>query len=71
MTGMLQVTQMHQQWSNPFWTESQNIEMLTRVKMREDVEELFSDQLPGEALDELKDEVFNIIYPTYARRAGQ
>ncbi|OKL58587.1 hypothetical protein UA08_06081 [Talaromyces atroroseus] len=50
VTTMLQVTQCHKQWSNALWTDDQNIEMLTRFYVREDVEELLGDQLSDETL---------------------
>lgn len=68
VTTMLQVTQSHTKWTNPLWTDNQNVEMLTRVYVREDIEELLGDRLPGETLQELKEVMFNILYPTYAKR---
>lgn len=65
---MLQLTQGHKKWYNPFWTDSQNIEICTRFLVREDVGKLLGDQLSSETLQELKEVLFNIIYPTYAKR---
>jgi hypothetical protein len=39
--------------------------------MREDIEELLGDRLPSETLQELKEVMFNILYPTYAKRGEQ
>lgn len=68
---MLKATQNHEKWSSPFWTDSQNIEMLARVYVREDIEELLGNELPSETLQELKDIMFNIVYPTYAKKGEQ
>ena len=68
VTGMLQATWSHMQWSNPIWTEDENIEILTRVYVRKDFEELLGKQLPSVVLQELKDIMFTLIYPTYAKK---
>jgi len=68
---MLQVTQCYAKWTNPFWTDNQNLEMLTRVYVRDRLEDLLGDRLPSETLQELKEVMFNIIYPTYAKRGEQ
>lgn len=67
----LKVTQNYEKWSNQIWEDNQNIEMLTRVYVRNDFEKLLGDQLPRETLRELKDIVFNIIYSTYAKKGDQ
>lgn len=67
MTATLQRTQSYEKQVNPFWTESENIQMLTRMYLREDLEKLLGDQLPGETVQELKEVLFNIVYPTYAK----
>jgi hypothetical protein len=68
VTIMLQVAEHDEDWCNPLWTDSQNIEMLTRVFVREEVEELLGNQLPSKTLQELKEVLFNILYPTHPRR---
>jgi hypothetical protein len=50
---------------NPVWTDEENIEILTRVLVRQDMDALLAGQLDGETLKELKDVLFNIVYPTY------
>lgn len=67
VTNMLQAAQNHEKWSIPFWTDNQNIEMLARVYVREDIEELLGNELPSETLQELKEVMFTIVYPTYAK----
>ena len=68
---MLRVARSHREFTNPFWTEVQNVEMLTRVLVRNDVEELLGDRLPSTTLQELKEVMFNIVYPTYRKREEQ
>ena len=65
---MLQRAQKPNEWINPFWTENENIEMLTRIMIREHIDEFVGNQLLGQTLDEFKDVIFNIVYPTYAKR---
>jgi hypothetical protein len=65
---MLKVTRSHEKGVDPFWTDNQNIEMLTRISLCEDIGELLGDQLPSETLQELKEVMFNIFYPTYSKR---
>jgi hypothetical protein len=43
VTTMLKVTRSHEEWDNPFWTDDQNIEMLTRISVCEDIGELLGD----------------------------
>jgi hypothetical protein len=71
VTTALQATQSHAKWTNPFWTANQNVEMLTRVYVRENVEELLGDRIPSETLRELKEVMFNLVYPTYAKKGEQ
>lgn len=71
VTTMLKETRSHKKWDNPLWTDNQNIEMLTRVFVREDIGELLGDQLPSGTLQELKEVIFNIVYPTYSKRGVQ
>lgn len=67
-TTIFQVTRNYEKWTKPFWTDNQNVEIFTRLCVREDVDELLGDRLPSETLQELKEVLFNIVYPTYARR---
>jgi hypothetical protein len=69
ITGMFRATRKHMEWNNPIWTDDQNIEILTRTYVREDIEELLGEQLPSVALQELKDVVFTLAYPAYAKKA--
>lgn len=40
--------------------------MFTRVYVRKNIEKLLGDRLSSETLQELKEVMFNILYPTYA-----
>lgn len=57
---------MHAKWTSLFWTDNWNVRMLTRIHVREDIEELFGDQ-PSETLQVLEEVMFSILYPTYSK----
>lgn len=68
---MLQMTQGNKEWNYPLWTDDQKAEMVSRCFVREAVGELLGDQLPSETLQELKEVLFDIVYPTWAKEAEE
>jgi hypothetical protein len=54
----------NKRYKNPFWTEEENIEMATRILVREDFCSLLGDSLPLSDLEELKRVLFGIVYPS-------
>lgn len=54
---------------NACWTETQNVEMLTRMMVRKDIEQLLGDRFAVESLQRMKEVVFDILYPTCSEMA--
>jgi hypothetical protein len=49
---------------NPFWTEEENIEMATRVLVRDDFPDLLGGSLPLPDLEALKRVLLGVVYPS-------
>ncbi|KAJ4289800.1 hypothetical protein N0V90_011131 [Kalmusia sp. IMI 367209] len=67
ISNMLRMTKAYEQFSNPMWTVDQNIEILTRVSVRNDMFSILSEELREDVVEELSDVLFNIVYPTYIK----
>jgi hypothetical protein len=52
----------------PWWNDEETIELLTRVSVRDDMEVLLSGKLSEDVIEELRDVLFGILYPTYDER---
>jgi hypothetical protein len=61
---------MYETFKNRAWDVDQNIEILTRTFVRDEMGQLLGDQLPSHILLELTDVIFNVVYPSYPRRVG-
>jgi hypothetical protein len=68
---MIRITQMHSKYRKPFLSEDQNVEMLTRVLVRDKFSELLSRRLKRSILDDLESVFFNVLYPTYTNKRGE
>jgi hypothetical protein len=68
VADMFRARRTHMQFRNPIWTDDENLEMLTRIYVRDHLEQLLGKQLPSVALQELGDVMFTLIYPTYAKK---
>jgi hypothetical protein len=62
---------MHSKYRKPFLSEDQNVEMLTRVLVRDKFSELLSRRLKRSILDDLESVFFNVLYPTYTNKRGE
>ena len=58
------MTRIHETYRNPFWTEDENIEMGTRVMVRDDFSNLVGKRLSNQDLKSLEKVLFGVIYPT-------
>jgi hypothetical protein len=65
---LLRVTKSYEEFKNPVWDVDQNIEILTRMAVQDEMSSLFSKILPENTLQELVDVLFNIVYPIYTTR---
>ena len=70
IAGMLRQTGIYRQWKSPLWSDDRNIELVTRIMLRGDFEELLGGQLTIIQLQELQEVLFTIVYPTYRRKAS-
>jgi hypothetical protein len=52
---------------NPIWTVDQNIEILTRTYVREEMISTFSTELFENTVEELSDVLFNSVYPAHPK----
>ncbi|KAF1847287.1 uncharacterized protein K460DRAFT_276406 [Cucurbitaria berberidis CBS 394.84] len=64
-TNMLRFTGMYKEYMNPIWSVDENIEVLTRSFLRDDMRSILAGQLPEGTLEELSDVLFNVVYPAY------
>jgi ABC-type phosphate/phosphonate transport system substrate-binding protein len=60
-----QLVKMPKGYLNPVWSLDENIEVLTRSKLRQDMGSILSAKLPEDTVQELSDVLFNIVYPAY------
>ena len=60
----LRATRLYEAFKNPFWTEEENVEMSTRVLVLRDFPGLLGNSFPVSDLEELKNVLFGVIYPT-------
>jgi hypothetical protein len=58
------MTRLHEGYKNPFWTKEENIEMATRVLVRDDFSDLLGGSLPLPDLEALKRVLFGVVYPS-------
>lgn len=68
LSNMLRLTKGYEQYMNTLWTIDENIEILTRVAVREDIVSIFSGELREDTIEELSDVLFNVVYPAYAKK---
>lgn len=66
---MLRLATDYQQQMNPVWGVHENIELLTRVIVRENMISILPN-LGTDLVEELSDVLFNIVYPTYEKSMG-
>jgi hypothetical protein len=52
----------------PWWNDEETIELLTRASVRDDMKALLSGKLNDNVIEELRDVLFGILYPTYDKR---
>ena len=67
MFHMLRLGKGYEEFTNPIWTVDENVEILTRVGVRDQMPSIFAGELSGDTVEELSDVLFNVVYPTYAR----
>ena len=67
LSNMLRLTKTYEQYMNPVWTVDQNIEILTRTYVREEMISIFSTELSENTVEELSDVLFNVVYPAYPK----
>ncbi|CAN9170956.1 unnamed protein product [Alternaria alternata] len=66
-SNMLRLTKGYEQHMNPVWSIDENIEILTRVFVREDMMSILSGNLCEDTVEELSDVLFNVLYPAYKK----
>lgn len=66
-SNMLRLTKMYERYMNPVWSIDENIEILTRVSVREEMMSILSEKLCEDTIEELRDVLFNVVYPTYVK----
>ncbi|KAH7082880.1 hypothetical protein BKA63DRAFT_139266 [Paraphoma chrysanthemicola] len=64
-SNMLRLTKGYEEHMNPVWTIDENIEVLTRTFVQEDMMLILSGKLTTDIVAELSDVLFNIVYPAY------
>jgi hypothetical protein len=52
---------------NPMWSIDENIEILTRVSVREKMSSVLTEELGEDTVEELTDVLFNVVYPAYVK----
>jgi hypothetical protein len=55
----------YESYKIPFWTEEENVEMITRILVRKDFSRLLGSSLSPPDLEELKRVLFGIVYPSF------
>jgi hypothetical protein len=55
----------YESYKIPFWTEDENIEMITRILVQKDFSSLLGNSLSLSDLEELKRVLFGIVYPSF------
>jgi hypothetical protein len=63
-SNTLRFTKGYEQDMNSLWSIDENIEILTRVLVRQDMMSILPD-LDGDIVRELSDVLFNVLYPAY------
>jgi hypothetical protein len=66
-SNMLRLTKGYEKHMNPVWSIDENIEILTRVFVREDMMSILSGNLCEDTVEELSDVLFNVLYPAYKK----
>lgn len=67
VSNMIRSTKIYEQHNNPVWSIDQNIEIVTRLLVREDMKSILFGKLCEDTVEELSDVLFNVVYPTYER----
>ena len=62
--NMVRMMRIYETYRNPFWTEDENIEMTTRVMIRDDFSNLVGKRLSNQDLKSLERVLFGVVYPT-------
>lgn len=60
---MARATLFFEDYKNPFWTMDENIEMVTRVMVRDGFSDLIGAKVSSENLKALERVLFDVIYP--------
>ncbi|KAH7093417.1 hypothetical protein FB567DRAFT_515306 [Paraphoma chrysanthemicola] len=66
-SNIMRLTKVYEQHMIPVWTIDENIEVLTRAFVREDMMTILSGNLGEDLVAELSDVLFNIVYPAYEK----
>lgn len=64
---MMRLTKVYEERMCPVWSIDENIEILTRAFVREDMMSILSGKLCEDTVEELSDVLFNVVYPTYKK----
>jgi hypothetical protein len=64
---MIRRTKVYEKRMNPMWSIDENIEILTRVSVREKMSSILTDELGEDNVEELTDVLFNVVYPAYVK----
>lgn len=70
MSNMLRITKTYEAFKNPVWNVDENIEIMTRTLVRDEMSSILSEQLSEDTLKELSDVLFNIVYPAYPKKGN-
>jgi hypothetical protein len=70
-TNYLRLSGLYKQHQNPVWNDEETIELLTRVSVRDDLKVLLAGKLKEDVIEELRNVLFGILYPTYDRRKDE
>lgn len=62
--NMVRMMRIYETYRNPFWTEDENVEMTTRVMIRDDFSNLVGKRLSNQDLKSLERVLFGVVYPT-------
>jgi hypothetical protein len=65
------MTGLYKEFFIPILSDEENLELLTRAYVRDDVEKLLEDQFPLTTLHELRDILYTTVYMTYRKLEGE
>jgi hypothetical protein len=60
---MAQAMRFFEEYTNPFWTLEENVEMVTRSMVRDGFSDLLGTKVSSDNLEALEGVLFDIIYP--------